>query len=213
MSKHNLSAQHITKIIKNKELLHDVSLNLEGGNIYGFTGENGSGKTMLFRVLSGLVKPTHGQVLLNGEDVHKAHSSKIGVIIENSSMWPDLTGIENLSYLGSIRSHISKEEVISTLQRVGLDPQNKLPIKKYSLGMKQRLLIAQAIMEKPEFIFLDEPTNAIDQEGVRLVHQIIQEEAKRGAVVLMASHISQDISSLCREVYRMESGHCERLEV
>jgi ABC-2 type transport system ATP-binding protein len=124
-------------------------------------------------------------------------------------MWPELTGWENLLFLGSLNKRISKADIRTTLERVGLDPTNPLPIKKYSLGMRQRLIVAQAIMEKPNFLFLDEPTNAIDKEGVLLIRDIIAEEANRGAVVLLASHISQDISTLCTEIYHMKHGRIE----
>lgn len=169
-----LYAESVSKKIGSKQILQNISLNLSGGNVYGFVGENGSGKTMLFRILSGLVKPTTGKVCLNRTDIHKGRcSERIGVIIENSCMWPELTGWENLLFLGSLNKRISKADIRTTLERVGLDPTNPLPIKKYSLGMRQRLIVAQAIMEKPNFLFLDEPTNAIDKEGVLLIRDII----------------------------------------
>lgn len=208
---HTLSAEHIYKKIGQRELLKDISLELKGGNIYGFMGENGSGKTMLFRTLSGLIKPTQGEVLLDGNDINKKHLPvNIGVVIENMSMWPELTGMENLYYLSRLKKCISKEDMANTMIRVGLNPENNLPVRKYSLGMKQRLVVAQAIMEQPDFLFLDEPTNAIDKEGAVMVRQIISEEAKRGAVVLLASHISQDISELCAEIYQVKEGSCKR---
>lgn len=210
---HTLIVENLYKRIDKKEVLHNISLNLKGGKIYGFVGENGSGKTMLFRTLSGLVKPTEGTVLLDGVDIHKKHGAvKIGVIIENSGMWPDLTGWENLSYLASLNNYISEKEIKLAMKRVGLNPQNDLPVRKYSLGMKQRLMIAQAVMEQPDFLFLDEPTNSIDQEGTAVIRQIISEEAQRRAVILMASHIGEDISKLCEAVYFVEAGKCKRIE-
>ncbi len=209
---HTLITEHLEKRIGKKELLCDISLTLGGGKIYGFVGENGSGKTMLFRTLSGLVKPTKGAVLLDGVDIHKKRGTvRIGVIIENSGMWPDLTGWENLFHLSALNHYISRKDIGDVMLRVGLDPDNALPIRKYSLGMRQRLMIAQAVMEQPDFLFLDEPTNSIDQEGTAVIRQIISEEAQRGAVVLMASHIGEDISELCTELYTMKAGHCFKL--
>ena len=168
---------------------------------------------MLFRTLSGLVKPTKGTVLLDEIDIHKKRgTARIGVIIENSGMWPDLTGWDNLLYLSSLNNFISKEDIEYAMQRVGLDSKNSLPVRKYSLGMRQRLMIAQAIMEHPDFLFLDEPTNSIDKEGTAVIRRIIAEEAQRGAVILLASHNDQDISELCEEIYSVKAGKCLKLE-
>lgn len=206
---HTLTAINISKTIKRKEVLSGINFELQGGKVYGFVGENGSGKTMLFRVLSGLVKPSTGQVLYDGNTLGQGNNDvRLGVIIENSSLWPDLTAYENLCFLAALKHYIGPQQVREALQRVGLDEKNNLPIKSYSLGMKQRLIVAQAIMEQPDFLFLDEPTNSIDADGTKVIRKIIEQEAGRGAVVLLASHISQDISELCENTFAMRWGHC-----
>lgn len=206
---HTLTAINISKTIKQKEVLSGINFELQGGKVYGFVGENGAGKTMLFRVLSGLVKPSTGQVLYDGNTLGKGHNDvRLGVIIENSFLWPDLTAYENLCFLAGLKHYIGPQQVREALQRVGLDEKNRLPIKSYSLGMKQRLIVAQAIMEQPDFLFLDEPTNSIDADGTKVIRKIIEQEAGRGAVVLLASHISQDISELCETTFAMRWGHC-----
>ena len=208
---HYIRVENLSKKIGSKVVLQDINFELEGGKIYGFIGENGSGKTMLFRTMSGLIKPSSGTVWLDESNVHKSCEKKVGIILENGTMWPELTGYENLLYLSRLNNYISKQEIVASLERVGLDPKNLLPIRKYSLGMRQRLMLAQAIMEKPNYIFLDEPTNAIDKKGVQLVYNIIREEAERGAVVCVSSHVDEDISNLCEEVYWMEKGICKKV--
>ncbi len=204
---HSLAAMSISKTIGKKRVLQPLSLELSGGMVYGFVGENGSGKTMLFRILCGLVRPTEGSVFLDDVDVHKGIGGlRIGALLENPSLWPELTGRENLLCLSRIRKEISGEEVDGAMLRMGLDPENPLPFRKYSLGMRQRLLIVQAVMEAPDFLFLDEPTNSLDEDGKELVYRIIMEEADRGALVCVTSHIKQDISTLCDKVFYMASS-------
>lgn len=199
---------HISKTLRGVKVLDDVSLTLEGGNIYGLMGENGSGKTMLMRTVCGLVRPDRGTVTFDGQD-RKTAKPVLGVMIENTALYPDLTGMENLGLFASILRIADKNAQAEAMERVGLDPKDRRTYRKYSLGMKQRLLLAQAIMEKPQVLLLDEPTNAIDAEGVALTHEIMRQEADRGAVVLLASHISADIHDLCCKVYRMDRGRLE----
>lgn len=199
---------HISKTLRGAKVLDDVSLTLEGGNIYGLMGENGSGKTMLMRTVCGLVRPDRGTVTFDGQD-RKTAKPVLGVMIENTALYPDLTGMENLGLFASILRIADKNAQAEAMERVGLDPKDRRTYRKYSLGMKQRLLLAQAIMEKPQVLLLDEPTNAIDAEGVALTHEIMRQEADRGGVVLLASHISADIHDLCCKVYRMDRGRLE----
>lgn len=199
---------HISKTLRGAKVLDDVSLTLEGGNIYGLMGENGSGKTMLMRTVCGLVRPDRGTVTFDGQD-RKTAKPVLGVMIENTALYPDLTGMENLGLFASILRIADKNAQAEAMERVGLDPKDRRTYRKYSMGMKQRLLLAQAIMEKPQVLLLDEPTNAIDAEGVALTHEIMRQEADRGAVVLLASHISANIHDLCCKVYRMDRGRLE----
>ena len=199
---------HISKTLRGAKVLDDVSLTLEGGNIYGLMGENGSGKTMLMRTVCGLVRPDRGSVTFDGQD-RKTAKPVLGVMIENTALYPDLTGMENLGLFASILRIADKNAQAEAMERVGLDPKDRRTYRKYSRGMKQRRLLAQAIMEKPQVLLLDEPTNAIDAEGVALTHEIMRQEANRGAVVLLASHISVDIHDLCCKVYRMDRGRLE----
>lgn len=205
-----LKVRRLCKTLKKTVVLDDIKIELKGGTITGIIGENGSGKSMLFRLLSGLVKPTEGEVLYNGEPLQVAEPN-IGLVMDDVSMYPELTGRKNLELLAEIRHKIGKTQIDSALQRVGLDTEDKRIFRKYSLGMKHRLLLAQAIMEQPDFLFLDEPTNAVDVDGVQVFYKIIREEAKRGAVVLVSSHINSDIRELADEVYQMDHGKLTKI--
>ena len=203
-----LDVSNVTKKIKGKIILDNIKLELVSGRIYGFVGENGSGKTMLFRAISGLMRLTSGQVSVDGQVLHKDISvlPGLGIIIENAGLYPELTGLDNLRQLAKINKKIDDEQIKEAIIRVGLDPDDKRTFRKYSLGMKQRIIIAQAIMEKPDILMLDEPTNALDENAVNIVRDIIDEERKRGALVLIASHNKEDIKLLCDEIYRVKDG-------
>lgn len=163
---------------------------------------------MLFRAICGLIKITTGEIHFNDLKLHRdvSYAPNVGVIIETPSFWKEFSGFENLKMLASIQGKITDVEIIESLRRVGLDPQDKRPVKKYSLGMKQRLAIAQGIMENPDLIVFDEPTNALDEEAVQLLRQILIEEKERGAIVLIASHNKDDIRLLADVFMKMESG-------
>ena len=204
-----LVGKNIGKTVSGNVLLEQIDFAFEGGKIYGITGDNGAGKTVLFRILAGLVKPSEGTVEYNGQ-AFAAKKTNIGLLIDDLSFFPEFTGQKNLQLLAKIRRRIGKEEIGEAMTRVGLDANDKRTFKKYSLGMKQRLTLAQAIMEKPDFLFLDEPTNSVDKDGVQIFYRIIKEEAQRGAVVVVSSHIDSDIRTLADEVYLMEKGHLQK---
>lgn len=203
-----IEIENLYKIIRGQVVLNNINLTLEKGKIYGFIGSNGSGKTMLFRAICGLIKPSKGTIKIQGEILHKDISfpRDVGVIIESPGFWDHLTGFENLKLLSNIKGIIGDEEIKSTLERVGLKKEDSRIYKKYSLGMKQRLAIAQAIMESPCLLILDEPTNALDEDGVELIRNIILEENKRGATVLIASHNKEDINKLVDETFKLVDG-------
>ena len=208
-----LTAEHVCKTIRNAPILQDVNLTLEGGTVYGFVGRNGSGKTMLFRALSGLMKLTQGTVILDGQVLGQdfAVLPSLGIVLEHVGMYPNLTGVENLRYLAGLTRRAGEADIRTAIERVGLDPDDKRTYRKYSLGMKQRLAIAQAIMEKPDVLMLDEPTNGLDDDGVRKIRDLILEEKARGAIVLLASHNQEDIRILSDHLFRIDQGRLEKL--
>lgn len=208
-----LVAKKACKSIRGAEVLRDISLELEEGTIYGFIGRNGSGKTMLFRALSGLIRLTSGAVFLDEKQLHQdfAVLPSLGIVLEHIGLYPNLTGVENLRYLARLTKRVGEAEIRSAILRVGLDPDDRRTYRKYSLGMKQRLSIAQAVMEKPDVIMLDEPTNGLDDDGVDRIRDLILEEKQRGALILLASHNQDDIQILSDRLFRIDSGRLEEL--
>lgn len=200
------------KLIKKKEILTDINLNFESGKIYGLHGHNGSGKTMLLRAICGLILPTSGSVTVDGKTVGKdiEFPDSVGVIIENMSLIPEYTGFKNLQLLAGIKKKIGDSEIRDTLISVGLDPDDKRKVKEYSLGMKQKLNFAQAIMEKPELLLLDEPTNAMDVQTVEKVRSILAEMKEKGTLIIIASHNKEDLDALCDEFIDICDGKIQK---
>lgn len=203
-----LIAKNVNKVIGGKQILKDVNLSLESGHVYGFVGRNGSGKTMLFRALSGLMRLSSGEVSLDGQILHKDIKvvPDLGIVIENAGLYPELSGLENLKLLAKLNHKIGETEIREAIIRLGLNPDDKKPFRKYSMGMKQRIVLAQAIMEHPKILMLDEPTNALDEDGVADIRQIIMEEKKKGTMVLIASHNKEDIEMLADKVFAVKEG-------
>ena len=197
-----------TKYIKKALILDDVNIQLTGGKIYGLKGPNGSGKTMLMRLLCGLIRPTSGEVWIDGKKLGKDMDfpESVGLLIENPAFLPNYTGYENLELLAQIRGKIGAEQICQSLLEVGLDPHDPRKYRKYSLGMKQRLGIAAAIMEKPDLLIVDEPTNALDDSGVEQICTILRRERDRGALVVIACHDSLLLETLSDEIYKIYEG-------
>lgn len=198
----------VSKSIYGVPIINSVSMTLVSGNVYGFQGINGSGKTMLMRLICGLIYPTKGEIVIDGKRLGKeiTFPQSVGLLLENPAFLDSYTGFENLKMLASIKNIITREEIHEAITSVGLDPLDKRKYKKFSLGMKQRLGIAAAIMEKPDILILDEPTNSLDSSGVFLVKTIIAKERERGAIIILACHdlpVLQDVSD---EIFLLEQG-------
>lgn len=183
-------------------------MELQSGTVYGFKGINWSGKTMLMRLICGLIRPTQGEVSINGKVLGKDLSfpESVGVFLENPAFLGSYSGFQNLKLLASIKSVADDEAIRSALSRVGLRPDDHKKYRKYSLGMKQRLGIAAAIMENPDIVILDEPTNSLDADGVNLVKSVIKDEKKRGALVIISCHDAELLQDLSDETFLLEQG-------
>lgn len=199
---------HVSLQIKKAKLLSDINLTLHSGRVYGLRGRNGSGKTVLMKCICGFMRPTEGKVSVNGMVIHKDMDflPSAGIIIEEPGFFPNYSGFKNLKILAGIQNKISDDKIRQTMELVGLDSTMKKPVGKYSLGMRQRLGIAQAMMEDPKILILDEPTNGLDEDGVEWFRQFILEQKEEGKLILLASHSREDIEMLSDEVYYMEKG-------
>lgn len=203
-----IEVKNVNVMIGKNEILQDISAVFETGKIHGLIGRNGSGKTVLMKCICGFMKPTSGEVFVGGKQIGKEvdFAPDTGVIIETPGFVPFYSGYRNLKILAGLNHKIGKEEIEEAMRTVGLDPKLKRHVKKYSLGMRQRLGIAQAIMEKPKLLILDEPFNGLDKEGVEQMRTYFLELKKQGVTILLSSHTSEDIKLLCDTVTEMEKG-------
>ena len=203
-----IEVKNVNVTIGKNEILQDISAAFETGKIHGLIGRNGSGKTVLMKCICGFMKPTSGEVFVGGKQIGKEvdFAPDTGVIIETPGFVPFYSGYRNLKILAGLNHKIGKEEIEEAMRTAGLDPKLKRHVKKYSLGMRQRLGIAQAIMEKPKLLILDEPFNGLDKEGVEQMRTYFLELKKQGVTILLSSHTSEDIKLLCDTVTEMEKG-------
>lgn len=203
-----LEIKNICKTIGSAEILKHINLEMERGKIYGLRGKNGSGKTMLMRTICGLILPTEGEIVIDGETLGKDISfpRSIGALIENPGFIADYSGMKNLEVLASIQNHVKKDEIAACMEELGLDPNDKKKFKKYSLGMKQKLGIIAAVMENPDIIVLDEPLNALDEKTVNTVKEILLRHKARGALIIISCHDREELEFLSDEIFCIEAG-------
>ncbi len=209
-----ITVKNVTKVLKNKRVLDNVSLHIPAGSITGIIGRNGSGKSMLFKAISGLMPVNSGSIVIMGRTVGRngAFPSDIGILIERPGYLPQYSALRNLQMIAEIRCKIDDSDIIAIMTEMGLDPKDRRPVRKYSLGMKQKIGIIQAIMERPRVILLDEPTNNLDQESIVTLRTILQRLRNQGSTILICSHNSEDISTICDKSYTMADGHICDLE-
>lgn len=208
-----IEVSHVSKSFKDSKVLKDVSLFCQSGRIYGLVGHNGSGKTVLFKSICGFLSCDEGSISVNGKVIGKDKDmlTDAGIIIEEPGFLRTWSGYHNLEFLYTLRNKRDKKYLHSILRSVGLDPTLRRPVGKYSLGMRQRLAIAQAIMEDPGILILDEPMNGLDKKGVREIRELLLQKKEENKLIILASHNREDIDILCDEVYEMEDGVITRI--
>ena len=210
----NISIEHVTKKIKDATVLKDICLEMKGGTVYGLQGKNGSGKTMLMRAISGLIRPTSGRIVINGEQLHKNISipRSIGLLLENPSLLPEYDASQNLKLLAKMQGGVPEEEIRQLIRDVGLEDAGHKKVEKYSLGMKQRIGIAAAILGSPDIILLDEPINAIDGEGVEEIRSLILSLKNEKRIIIVACHDKEEMNLLADEIVHLRDGRIEGQE-
>ena len=205
----NIEIKHVTKVIKKTKVIDNVNFTFEGGKIYGLSGKNGCGKTMLMRLISGLIYPTDGEIVIDGKILGKDCSfpESIGLLIENPAFLEEYTAYENLRMLNGVGGNrLDKEEMLRLIQSVGLDPHDSRKYYKFSLGMRQRLGIAAAIMGKPDVILLDEPINAIDEDGVSEIRDLVRSLSGEDRIIIIACHDKEEMEYMADEIIYMKDG-------
>lgn len=203
--------ENVCKSFKKETVLKDINVEFQKGKIYGIVGKNGSGKTVLFKTIVGFVRPTSGHVYVQNKEigVDMDFAENVGLIIETPGFLSQYNAYKNLEFLASIRNKISKQQIRDTIKLVGLDAESSKKVGKFSLGMRQRLGIAQAIMEEPDLIILDEPMNGLDKNGIHIVKEVLENLKKEGKTIILASHYAEDME-ICDEVYEMDDGKLSR---
>lgn len=203
-----IKVQNISKKFKNNYVLQDVNMTFKDGNIYGLSGRNGSGKSVLLKIICGLYSPTEGKVLFDGKNYNSSSMFVPGLraLIEKPNFFPDLTGLENLRLLAKIQNKIDDEEIIQALKVVNLITEKDKKYSEYSLGMKQKLGIAQVIMENPKIMILDEPFNGIEEETVFKISNYLKEEKKKGKIIILSTHIKEDLQKISDKIYYFNNG-------
>lgn len=210
-----IEIKNVSKRFKNEQVVSHINLTLTDNKIYGFVGRNGSGKSVLFKMICGYMFPDEGEIVVNGKVIGKDidFPENLGALIETPGFIWYQSGYANLAYLAGIRNKISKETVKDAIRKVGLDPESKKWVGKYSLGMRQRLGIAQAIMESPDVLILDEPMNGLDESGVEDIRNLLLEYKGKDRIILITSHNKEDIDTLCDEVYYLKNGSIRQVSV
>lgn len=203
-----LKVNNYNKKIKNNEILKDINLNLSKGKIYGLKGHNGSGKSMLMRAMAGIMFPTSGEVIINGENITKEKRvyENIGILIESPGFIDSLTGYDNLMMLADIKEKIGATEIREWMKKFDLNSEDKRKVKEYSLGMKQKLGIIQALMENPDIIFLDEPINALDEKSIEIFNKEVINLRELGKLIVISNHNKDELENICDEIIELEEG-------